>query len=318
MNIQNSGGAQDEEIFGRLEKFFIRNIKYDLAKDLGEMPEKKSDFMLFHMSNIRFGLLRDCSDRDIRLTSVTRWDKFFHYISNLAKNGFIPKKYEVLEVYELQENEFYGYIDGFMAMLLQRYKEEQLVLFEVYMTDDMVNARKDNLSKYQAYEWLPNDDWMRRVNEVILKAHTYIKEKWPRMHIVESPEPILAYEGHKWGKYPTHFMNEYYEYAYNAMNVIAEYGNKDRDAEQLKLNILKKKYDYVFYRCYANLKMGHVIDNFMDVDDFDLLARRLDKSMERWTWDRYLRIQDRLMPEIMKRLEVIERNLETSNTVEKY
>lgn len=312
------GGVEREEkeIFGKLESFFVRNIKLDLTKNFDGISGENSEFLLFHMSNIRFGLFRDLHDEGRRLTCVTRWDKWFNYIGNLSKRNFLPKEYEIMEAYELCEDEFYGYIDDFMEKLLRNFQEEQLILFEVYLSDDMVSAGKDRLRKDQGYDWLPSDDWFVKVNERIAEAHVYIRNKWPHVHVVESPEPILAYEGHKWGKYPTHFLDEYYEYAYAAMNVIVKYANEDRDTEQMELKILKKKYDYVFFRIYANLKMNRGMGENLYEADWDVLIRRLDKSIERWTWDRYLRIQDRLMPEVMKRLECIDKRIAGCTTME--
>ena len=142
------GGVEREEkeIFGKLESFFVRNIKLDLTKNFDGISGENSEFLLFHMSNIRFGLFRDLHDEGRRLTCVTRRDKWFNYIGNLSKRNFLPKEYEIMEAYELCEDEFYGYIDDFMEKLLRNFQEEQLILFEVYLSDDMVSAEKKNTS----------------------------------------------------------------------------------------------------------------------------------------------------------------------------
>lgn len=88
--------------------------------------------------------------------------------------------------------------------------------------------------------WIPGVTKMRLKLE---KYYDYFQNLLTGIHIVEMPKNCIGNAQHLWGRDTLHFVDEYYQYLYKAIEIITE----NHSDEEAKLQELRSFYSQQFY-----------------------------------------------------------------------
>ena len=99
-------------------------------------------------------------------------------------------------------------------MLLKKYKQSRIIIVDVRMAHQYLLNNK-TLRTYNHDYW--NID---ASNKHLDNVYNILYELLPESPRIKMPEYTLGQENHLWGAAPLHFMDEYYLYLGNALDII--------------------------------------------------------------------------------------------------
>lgn len=229
----------DENVLGSydLNGFHKRNLRCDYNKEtLDYIFSRKSDYLVIDTLNSRFRLL----EKDGHTVSLS--NPLFHDSVKREKLmlDFGLGDYKTISAYDISEKEWTTCFEKMIDEILLHYTADQIILFEFYgveryLTKDKSGSRafgSESVNQARCYNSLA-----KKLNEV-LKSHI------ADIHVVEFPENVMAIQGHRLGTHPLHYMDEYYEYAAKAVEIITE--KLSINEEKIKISELRDHYSKIF------------------------------------------------------------------------
>ena len=155
-------------------------------------------------------------------------------IEFFIKKKIIPPIKRELGFDHLSEEEVVQRTKEYGDILLKHYPPEKIILIEVKYAESYYDESDCSL-----YNFIGEKDAHIKRNLISL-VFRELKNHIPAAHIVPMPDSMFAVSHHKWGKYPLHYVPEYYDYALEAVAVITL--GLPRKEELKKLEDLRQKY----------------------------------------------------------------------------
>ena len=199
------------------------------------MLEKKADMFLLDANDCRHHLLSVDS-------KINKDSKVLTLNEGIEKNSLekimgIETEINEINSYEVDFDIYKNAVKFIINQIQTVYKDDEIIVHE----------------HLPVYEYLDSDGklvhlketayYCENVNELLLSINEEIKKLLPRSHYIEFPNNVVCGEN-KWGISPLHYHSLYYEYGEEALKIILE----KRDNEKELLNSLKNLYSLKFQR----------------------------------------------------------------------
>ncbi|WP_370790441.1 DUF6270 domain-containing protein [Bilophila wadsworthia] len=188
--------------------------------------EVPSDYLIIDMSCCRFDLMI-CSGGKI-LPKISG-QNYPEILDTVVKKYNLPEFTEVIS----DDNEIISLMNQllpkYFEKILENYPLERIILVETDAAAFYLN-KKGTVTEFKN---TVIESWKKRIHHGEEIAREYLHG----CHIIEFPEYVFADENHKWKLAQLHYVQEYYEYAFQAIKIILT-GNREKEL----LNILKNQY----------------------------------------------------------------------------
>lgn len=206
-----------------VKKCVCADINKTVLADIEGTP---SDYLLLDLCELRF---RNCK------INLQKGDSFFvtqtKYINSILENkdfcNFLGIQSFETDI-ELDECEIENYLHVFVRFIKEHYKQQQVILVKNLPVWRHLDDEKLCFEEY----WIPG---ITKVREKLEKYYMYIQKLMPEIHIIDMPNPCLGNALHTWGMAPLHFVDEYYQYLYKAIEIITEsHSDEKKDLRELR------------------------------------------------------------------------------------
>ena len=223
----------EQKVYDLNAKGFIkRNIYLDFTKKYWDyLSEKKSDYLLLDMSDIRLSVLCDrsgclvsCREPNVKLMDHLGRENIY---SSISKRN----------VHSFSHSEIREAVQYFSEKISGMYSQDKIIILECDPASEYYD-KKYNIVTFP-YTW--NVEYCKKI---IRYADSVLKENLPGAHIIPHLNNVIADIQHKWGKHVLHFEREYYDYALSAVNIITS----KTENETTKIAELKAKYEVELLR----------------------------------------------------------------------
>lgn len=225
------------DIMGEYEisNFYKRNFALDLTgKTFDYLFEADSDYLLIDMATCRYDLLKNaCGGVMTGISSLHHAE----ITSAFCRKYHVP---EFTKVIDRDEDIIWmmdRYVPRYLNRILSKYDPEYIILLEAYAVPYYL-LENAALAEYANKEL--TDSWNVRIRHGYELACSHLDG----CHIIRFPSCVLGDAKHKWGLDKLHYRPEYYEYAFQAVNAIAEKSPKEE--ERKKLDVLYDTYSRKF------------------------------------------------------------------------
>ena len=126
--------------------------------------------------------------------------------------------------------------------ILSLYNPEQIIFNEIYCAEAFISKNRRYRNWDYEYQWM--NEHVKKMNPLFEKVYSLCMEKLKGCHIIRWPNNVLADEIHRWGIYPLHYHELYYEYAEKALSIITK--RYDRMVEVRELEYLRQLFSEKF------------------------------------------------------------------------
>lgn len=235
--LQFRGGGIDnnvyyEKVISDIKKkydipmFYARNFSLDLTKNVFDfLFEFESDYLVLDMSCCRYDILKNDDNEflsDVNAYHHREIAKMF--CENYHKSFFSKRICNDEEILDLLKQ----YIPRYLDIILEKVPVSRIILIETRAANFYLNENG------QISEFPRNivESFDKRMQYGFHIASDYLKG----CHIIRFPTNVLGDAKHKWGKASLHYTKDFYEYAYQAVNIIAQ--NKSFEEENTALCVL--------------------------------------------------------------------------------
>ena len=248
--LKDKDKALPESVLKGKSNFYKRNISLDLTKNVfSYLAEVKSDWLVIDAGAFRKNIFftEDFTKASTLIFSDTaRLLKDNDSIYDYKRGGG--------NIFDLPNDLVSEKIDEFVKNILTLYPQERIVLVEYYdillYFDNKINSIQDGLTA----------SYISRENKMMRFGFYELKKRLEKAHVIYFPENVLGDVNHKWKKAPLHYIKEYYQYAFEALNVI--FNKKlDADSESYELLKLKQKTYHLINEKYSALIIDYYIRN---------------------------------------------------------
>lgn len=242
MSIYQPAGdrhIETEELadFQNATNFMKRCLMLDHNKEsMQYLGARISDYLLLDLADIRLKLLKYDGG------NVTTFVNSVLLNAELFKERF--GDYELHSPLTFSEEEWNSCIDWFCEQLQKLYGTNNIILHEFYMAEEYWDKSQQIKRFAENYE-------VPQINAMLRRMYDRCKARLEGCHIIRMPEHVLADAFQKWGLHPMHFHEYYYEYAYEALQLITS-GCPD---EEKALEALRNQYSERFANVRDRLQL---------------------------------------------------------------
>lgn len=275
----HESGVLDMMMFSTLHDFNKRDFTLDIERNLFDyIFERQSEYLIMDMIPFRCGLFRfGNGEKTTYLTNEYNW--YQTAVDELKERGYIDMDYQCVdsndEIIPLIKERIYPYLDK----LLERYPADRIILVESKPVEFYIDGNTIKTFKRSSM-----DQRQKRADLAFSIAKNYLKG----CHIIEFPEYVIADKEHKWGLASSHYSRAYYDYLYDAYDVIMHEHN-DMETEHAKLDALKDVCSEEYYgmclpRMYDSIRRiqgkAETAERCTSYCDYyELIIRETDKGM---------------------------------------
>lgn len=273
MEIREKIENNSSKIFFDTSNFYKKMMLFNLyGNALDYLKEVKSDYLLLDMGGLRYNIWWLDKEKTVPITTDSFFEKYFHRMMNM---GLFPKDIVSQEITTIDDATLYHYLDIFVERIKEMYPVDKIILFEVQGIYEYIDKNK--------HIFLSGISETERINYIVEKGYRYVKDKMSGCHIIRFPKGILCDVSHQWGKCTFHFIKEYYEYAYEAIDIVVNNSN-NRNIEEVSLLYLKQEWEDKLYEKYYPMKKVFDRNAFWNVK-FNNRRIQYIKYFEKWIID---------------------------------
>ena len=244
------GGEIKNDIFNNKSNFIKRcqilelNKKvFDYFRGGGEM----SDYFIMDCAESRKNILYFPETKGYFTESHT--DLLKKYI----ENGVLPPKYKIIDILEMDKKELYQYLKEYCDNILTLYDRQHIILFEIRAVEFQTDGKTIEVSPTKP-------EVAKSYNDRMQLCFDYVKEYLKGCHIIEFPNGVVGDINHKWGRALLHYVQEYYDYAKQAVDIITQNNGNDIE-EEAELKKLKLSYEKIFKEKYEDILRTTLVSN---------------------------------------------------------
>lgn len=238
--------VEQEKEFIEKSAFVRKSILRDVTKTaIKILEEANADWLIVDISHIRHMLLKiiDRENNELLVTFSKEARK------DLERMFFNNEEFttQIIKPWEWEEEQIEKEMYIFSEKLKEVQEETKIILIELENTNFYIKKE----GKLQAFS---RDCF--EVNQFIRKCFKYLRKYLPKAYVIPFPKDVIADECHKWGLFQLHFVDEYYDYTYQAMKMITSKSNRE------EIESLYKKVDNYFTEMfYEKIKVKDIIQN---------------------------------------------------------
>lgn len=218
----NLEGGIEELSWG--SNFAKRNLALDIrSSGLDYLFSEPSDYLIVDFLDARMNLLATLDGQAISRSNIV--------VKNEKQvREMLGPEWHVVAYDEVPENEYIAAVTRICDEILLRYSPNQVIVNKHFGVEEYifnsVQLREFNSTTRQR---------VQKYNALVEKLFTVAINRMPGCHVIEFPESVLGTSRNKWGLFPLHYSDSYYEYGHKAINAIIEGGeNISLTLERLK------------------------------------------------------------------------------------
>ena len=250
--------------------FTKRCLCHDINKSvLSAISSNPSDYLIIDLCELRFKYYRiNLKNGDSFIVTATK------YLKELIENDLFRKFLQIDNIetdIELSDDVIQNKLAEYARFIQEHYAPKQVILIRNLPVWRHINDSKKCFEEF----WIPN---IYKTRIKLNKFYDYFQTLLPEIHIVTMPEHCLGNALHLWKRDPLHFVDEYYEYLYKAVEIIVE----NRHNEVQALTQLKDTYSKLFYYYEQSKKYEYYIssqtlsDNILRNGSFQIINNTLN------------------------------------------
>ena len=169
-----------------------------------------------------------------------------HYVKQLKRLenlGVIPAPDRIVHLDEISDEDFAARMEDFVQRILGMYDEEHIIINEVRPVKYYLGSER--MGAFDVKEIL-------QFRKNIDRGFAFLKKRLPKAHVIEFPRGVLGSADHQWGLNPFHYVLEYYDYVYEALDLITA-GGCTREEEEARLGELKLRCEDLLMAKYESV-----------------------------------------------------------------
>ena len=195
-----------DDRLSKVPNFFKRGFVLDYNKTFFDyIREKKSDYFIFGISNVRQNMLRKGSH------IITREGNLFRMCKDMD-NMFDLNTYEPVSPFDFSDDELKTVAEKVSKEIMQLYSPNQIILHKYYCAEDYDNDG--------ALKTFPEIELIKKNNALFEKLNDYFAQNLKGCHVIEFPDNVVSNKKHKNGLHFLHYVDKYYEYCEEALKII--------------------------------------------------------------------------------------------------
>lgn len=234
-------------------KFTNRMISYNFSKEVIDILKSvESEYFIFDMTSERMPL-QTWSYEGEATTVPVNWGTYC-----LGKELKNTQKYESLSISNWRmadiEREWQEEIQKFCQIILKKYDSSKIILLSLQQVDSILDretfcTKSLTINRNEFTVGIDKRELREKQNRIIRQAEKYVLDNIPNCWVIKMPNNVIGNATHHFKEHPLHFHYLYYEYAADAIKLIAkERKEKNREVIQKQLNFLLKRYTEKFTR----------------------------------------------------------------------
>lgn len=254
---QNQQRLNQEDLgFVNWSNFGKRNLCIDANKNVFAIIENNpSDYMIFDLCEMRFLNCR---------INLKNGDSF--YMTQTKRFGEAIDKEEFAQLLDLksiekdiilEDVELKKVFDTFIAFLFRHYSPSKIIMIE-----NLPNWK--HLDEIGKCFCVMNNSYIAGSRGRLKKYYRYFENHMPGINIIKMPEHCLGYIQHRWGKDSLHFIDEYYKYLFQSVDIIVKRRN---DSPYIDLERLRSDFSKYFSLLDENKRMQYYLESSVSVNN---------------------------------------------------
>ena len=229
--------SDDELAKCNISNFRIRCLQHDAnLSTIDYLKEKNSDWLLLDLGDTRLSVV-DWARHNVLMSYTTGLKNTLQIFEEK-----LGKEHRIISCTDFPWCEFESRVRYLLDKILSFYQPEQIIFNELYCAYAFISRKNGYREWDYEYKWM--DEQRKQFNPLFKKVYELCLKKLNGCHIIRWPENVIADELHRWGIYPLHYHNLYYEYAEKALDIITQ--KKERKTEELLLEHLQELYSEKF------------------------------------------------------------------------
>ena len=249
--VLNEVCAGNAEFHKRMLNFAVNKGVFDYFASV------HSDYFMLDAGPFRYDLLKynvhSENSQGYPLGSSYIENRYKPPLRKLKEYGVIPKEDEVIYPQDLPEDKVEAFMEIFSEKIHQIYDEEEIILNEIIPCFLYINNRT-----FQCFDTRNIPNYYRDTDRDTINYYfIWYKKIFPRAHVIEFPDFVPGDGAHKWGRNPFHYVQEYYDYALAAVDVIVQ-EKLPPDEEKRKLQDLKNRCQDKIWEKYESMLVSTI------------------------------------------------------------
>lgn len=171
------------------------------------VADSHADYVLIDLIEERFDFVEFEVEGEVyRCVNSGHFENYYEkYLKDKAKN------YRTFSIDEYSDKEVRDNFTESISRLLEYYDISQVILLETYYAKKMIDD-EGNITEYE------NQSEIEKSNERLKRVYRIMREVLESFaindrsyHLIEAGQEVLGYANHKWGPFPVHYTDEFYE-----------------------------------------------------------------------------------------------------------
>ena len=224
----------DDALRGMIN-FHRRMLQIQINKEAFErIGAVHSDWFLLDCGALRFDLWKNKVEVDGARPETAYIEYCYkNQLKKLQKAGVIPAPDRTVRLENVPDEDFDRYMEKFTERILSMYDEERIILNELRPVEYYLNSERAGV-----FDSGGVSKWEKNIE----RGFAFLEGRLPKAHVIEFPCGVIADADHQWGLNAFHYVSEYYDYGYEALDLIAA-GGCAREEERARLCDLKARYE---------------------------------------------------------------------------
>ena len=236
------------EQFNNWSNFSKRNFCIDACKTVFKsIREAPTDYIAIDLCELRFYHCRiTLKNGETFYMTKNKYTKEFLKNSEAVRN-FGIENYE--DDISLADDIVYAALDKYIEFLKSCYAPEKVILIENLPARVHIDEKDRTFYEYSASA-------TASMRNKLLKYYNYFRDHFPGIKIIEFPNGAMGNVNHTWGLDPLHFIDDYYEYLFQAIQIIV---SNAAEVDQT-LTAIKCMYEKYFDSLLREKRMQYFIE----------------------------------------------------------
>lgn len=154
-----------------------------------------------------------------------------------------------MSVEDITDDEFSLYMERYAQEIIHQYNEDKIIINEIYPVAYYIDGNLINVYEY---------DLVLKQRKNVERMFDFLKNRFPKAHIIEFPKGVISDLRHKWGHGAFHYIPEYYDYGLEAMKLITGGKFHTIENEKCAMQNLKKRYENLLRKKYEPLFVNNI------------------------------------------------------------
>lgn len=219
------GEFDKDKIDGDVTNFDKRNIELDLSKKWLSYINEDVDYLLVDAGTCRLKLVSYGEER-IATSIFDKTLKKLEYMDVLPER---QSEFFLTDMAEIERKKIFKKFIGYLKSIIP---EEKIIVTELRCVYFYIDKELRTINQF-------DKKYSHAANININEGYRLFKKYLPNAHYIPFPANVVADKNHRWGKCQLHYVDEYYKYLYDAINIVFE--NNTRKDEELLILRLKSE-----------------------------------------------------------------------------